>query len=349
MSPGSRLRIPARIVRSAEFDRCYGERVDFRQRLTRGRISSESRPEDTEPSRFEIRTSTVRGFDQAYVHERSPGGSGPALLCVHGWPESKRIFWKVIQPLAAAGFDVVVPDLRGFGDSGPAPDGYYDTPSHARDLRALMLDELGYDRIVVLGGDLGGPVIQDMALRFPDLVDRMVLFNSPLPFDRERMGSITGTRAPREAADYFIRQGTDADALAAELSTPDQRRRYIAGFYTSRFWAHPGHFDDVDVAFHTEPFASADVLRNSFGAYESVFDPSKRSEPTLMGRNDTTPTLILHGPSDHVIYPAFDEMAAQVFGTKVGPYIVRNCGHFMPWEAPEALVSGTIAFCADLL
>ena len=43
------------------------------------------------------------------------------------------------------------------------------------------------------------------------------------------------------AADYFIRQAHDADGLAAELDTPEKRRRYVAEFYGSRFWAAPGH------------------------------------------------------------------------------------------------------------
>ena len=55
-----------------------------------------------------------------------------------------------------------------------------------------------------------------------------------------------------------MRQGTDPDGLAAELATPEQRRRYIATFYTSRFWAHPGAFAGAgEVDFHTEPFADA--------------------------------------------------------------------------------------------
>ncbi len=303
-----------------------------------------------DPNRFEVHRASPRGFEQAYVHERGSGdGNRVALLCVHGWPESKRIFWKVIEPFAAAGFDVIVPDLRGFGDSAAAPDGRYDTVSHARDLFALVHEHLGYDKVVVLGGDLGGPVIQDMALRYPDLVDRMVLFNSPLPYDKERMADMVGTRAPRESADYFIRQGTDADRLAQELSTAVARRAYISTFYTSRFWAHPGTFSPAEVDFHTEPFADADTLRHSFGAYESAFDPAKRPEPTVMGRNDVTPTLVMYGPSDHVIYPSFDRMAAVIFGRHVGPFLLRDCGHFVPWEAPHALVSGTVAFCADLL
>ena len=302
---------------------------------------------DIDPARFPIVTASPRGFAQAYVRV-NPGGV--PLLCVHGWPETKRIFWRVIAPLAAAGFEVIVPDLRGFGDSELGPDGFHDVASHALDLHALVHDVLGHERVVLLGGDLGGPVIQDLALRYPQWVDRMVLFNSPLPYLKAEMAGITGTRPARESSDYFFRQGLDPDGLAAELATPQQRRSYIATFYTSRFWAHPGAFAQPDeVAFHTEPFADAAHLRASFGGYESTFNEAARSGPGLLGRNEHTPTLVLYGPSDHVIYPAFDQMAATVFTRHVGPFLLRNCGHFVPWEAPHALVSGTTSFCSDLL
>ncbi len=301
---------------------------------------------DLDPARFAVEHAEPRGVRQAFVR-MNPGGV--PLLCVHGWPESKRIFWRVIEPLADAGFDVIVPDLRGFGDSDVGPDGFHDVPSHARDLFALVHDELGLESVVVLGGDLGGPVIQELALRHPEWVDRMVLFNSPVPFMKAEMAGIPGTRPAREASDYFVRQGTDADALAAELATPGERRRYIATFYTSRFWAHPGAFSSDAVDFHTEPFADASKLRASFGGYESSFHESARSEPSVLGPNPTTPTLILHGTSDHVIYPAFDRMAAKVFANHTGPFLLRDCGHFVPWEAPHALITGTTAFCSDLL
>jgi pimeloyl-ACP methyl ester carboxylesterase len=300
-----------------------------------------------DPSLFALHHANPRGFTQVYVRH---GAGGVPLLCVHGWPETKHIFWKVIGPLADAGFEVIVPDLRGFGDSAVGPDGFHDVPSHARDLYALVHDHLGHERVVLVGGDLGGPVIQELALRYPEWVDRMVLFNSPLPYLRDEMAGIDGTRPAREAADYFIRQGTDADALAAELATPEQRMRYIATFYTSRFWAHPGAFPTTeDVAFHVAPFADADKLRASFGGYESAFAESARSEPSVMAKNPHTRTMILFGPSDHVIYPAFDQMAAVVFANHVGPFLLRDCGHFVPWEAPHAFVSATVAFCSDLL
>lgn len=298
---------------------------------------------------YEIHIASPRGFQQAYVYERSRTRTrGPALVCVHGWPETKRVFWKVIEPLARAGFDVIVPDLRGFGDSDVGPDGFHDVVSHARDLHALVHDHLGYEKVVLVGGDLGGPVIQEMALRYPTWVDRMVVFNSPLPFNKERMAGMN-TRAPREAADYYYRQGNDADALASELRTPEERRRYIATFYSSRFWAHPGKFTPDEIDFHTEPFADAPKLRASFGNYESVFHEGKRVEKPMMDINERTHTLILFGTSDHVLYPDFDRMAATVFTHHVGPFLLRDCGHFVPWEAPHQLVSGTIAMCSDLL
>jgi pimeloyl-ACP methyl ester carboxylesterase len=302
-------------------------------------------PAETDPTRFAVQRWEGRGFTQAHLQE---GRGGVPLVLVHGWPETKRIWWRVVEPLAAAGFEVIVPDLRGFGDSDVGPDGLHDVASHSRDLHALVTEGLGHERVVLCGGDLGGPVIQDLALRFPGLADRMVLFNSPLPYDKERMAGMR-TRPPLEAADYFIRQGTDADALAAELATPEQRERYIATFYTSRFWAHPGAFTPEAVAFHAEPFRDGARLRASFGAYESTFDPAARSEPAMLARNPDVRALILFGPSDHVLYPEFDRMAAEVFPDHVGPFLLRDCGHFVPWEAPHALVSATVALCGDLL
>ena len=129
-----------------------------------------------------------------------------------------------------------------------------------------------------------------------------------------------------------MRQGLDADGLAADLTTPEQRRRYIAAFYSSRFWAHPGAFmgdapmvfgpngGTPTIDFHTEPFGDAAKLRASFGGYESVFDPAKQSGPTRLERNEAVRALLLFGPSDHVIYPAFDEMAAVVFPDHDGPH-----------------------------
>jgi pimeloyl-ACP methyl ester carboxylesterase len=287
---------------------------------------------------FPTEETEVRGFRQVFTRD---GVGGVPVLLVHGWPETRLIWWRCIAPLVAAGFEVIVPDLRGFGDSEVGPDGFHDVPSHAHDLEALVRS-LGHDRVIAVAGDLGGPVIQDLSLRFPGFVDRMVLFNSPLPTTPEMAGLRTSPAV--EAADYFIRQGTDADGLAADLATADQRRRYIATFYTSRFWAHPGAFTSDEVAALVEPFGDGARLRASFGAYESVFDHAARSERSAMAAPNPTPTLLLFGTSDHVIYPDFDRMAELVFPDRVGPFLLRDCGHFVQWEAADRLVGAVTTF-----
>lgn len=310
---------------------------------------------EIDPGRFAVRDHYGRGFRQAYVRE---GAGGVPLLLIHGWPETKRIWWRVIERLAYAGFEVIAPDLRGFGDSDIGPDGYHDVAAHSADLHDLVR-ALGHEQVVLCAGDLGGPIAQDLALRFPGLVERMVLFNCPLPYDRESMSHLR-TRSPTEARDYYVRQGTDADGLATELDTPEKRRHYIATFYTSRFWAHPGAFsgaaaegERVDlsplVGFHTAPFADAAKLRASFGPYESVFSAAARSGPALFARNPDVEVLVLFGASDRVIAPDFDRIAQLVFPRHLGPFLVRDCGHFVPWEAPHVVVSAARLLCRDLI
>src|SRR3954451_23498042 len=90
------------------------------------------------------------------------GQGGRPLLLVHGWPETRRIWERNVEPLAAAGFEVIAPELRAFGDSPLADDDRYDVAAHSADLAALV-ERLGHERIVVCGGDLGGVVAQDMS------------------------------------------------------------------------------------------------------------------------------------------------------------------------------------------
>lgn len=294
---------------------------------------------------FAVHFASPRGFKQAFHLERSREGAGIAMICVHGWPETKRLYHRVITPLRDAGFDVVVPDLRAFGDSGVGPDGFNDVVSHALDIRALVHDHLGYERVILVGGDLGGSVIQEISLRWPEWVDRMVLFNSPLPYMKTEMAGLA-TRADASTRDYFERQGTDADGLIAELATPEACRAYVRQFYGPRLWAHPGNFSSSDVELHAEPFGDPVRLRETFGNYESAYSADKRVERPRFGPNTTTPTLIIFGTSDRVIYPDFDKMAEIVFGRRSGPVRIDNCGHFVPWEAPDRFVELTVDFCS---
>ena len=150
------------------------------------------------------------------------------------------------------------------------------------------------------------------------------------------------------AADYFVRQGRDADALAAELDTADKRRRYIAGFYGHRFWAAPGAFTREDVDFLTEPFADAASCGPRSGTTRAPWAPGRcRSAPRFFETNPV-PTLALYGPDDHVIWRDFPERCEVVFTDLVGPFVVPRAGHFLQWERAELLTRTVVSFLRDL-
>jgi pimeloyl-ACP methyl ester carboxylesterase len=300
---------------------------------------------------FALEHAVVRdGLELAFVRA---GEGGYPMLLVHGWPETRRIWWRNIEPLAAAGFEVIVPDLRGFGDSSVAPDGFYDLAAHARDLHALVHDVLGHERCAAAGGDLGGAVIQDLGLRFEGFVERQCMFNTVLPIIPDDYAAAgIPNEVPREvraAADYFLRQAREADELAAELDTADKRRRYIAQFYGPRFWAAPGSFEREEVDFMTEPFADAQKLRASFGNYESALGERPLSERPRFFEKNRVPTLVLYGPDDHVIPRDFPERCEVVFTERVGPLLVPRAGHFLQWERADLLNQSLIYFMRDLV
>jgi len=314
--------------------------------------SRPDRPGELDPARFAPHHIEVRGTRVEYLHEGA-GRGGVPLLALHGWPETRRVWWRAVPLLVDAGFEVVAPDLRGFGGSAPGADGLGDVVAHALDMAAL-LDQLGHDRWVVAGGDLGGPVGLELALRERSLVDRMALFNSPLPrLDDELMvgpdGSALQALPPAEALDYFVRQGRDSDGLVAELDTPEARQAYVAEFYGPRGWAAPDAFDRAAAAFHSEPFADAASFRATLRTYESVFDRGLRTERPVFAPDPDLRVLVLHGTADGVVAPDFGELAVRAYPNSVGPVRLEGCGHFVQWEAAGELVAHLTAFCSDLL
>lgn len=295
--------------------------------------------------RIEVREGVRIGFWRS-------GEGGHPLLLVHGFPETKRIWARNVVPLAEAGFDVVVPDLRGVGDSDPAGDGFYDPPAYARDLHGLCR-ALGFERIGAVAGDVGAMVVAELGLRFPGLVERQCLFNTlapPLP-EAYAAAGIPEDPPPgeRPEMDYFVRQGTDADGLLGELDTPERRRAYVARMYTDRGWAAPGSFAPEDVAYHTEPFADAAALRAAVAVYEIGFGRRPLSEIPVLARINPVPTLILYGPEDAVVTRHFPDRMAVAFPDHAGPLEVPGSGHFVSWEQPERLHGALRAFFRDRL
>lgn len=300
-----------------------------------------------DPDQFAIHRAEVRGkVELAFVRE---GVGGTPLVLLHGYPETKRIWWRNIAPLAAAGYEVIVPDLRGHGDSGLAADGMYDIAAFSLDVHALVHDVLGHETCAVAGGDVGGVVLYDLGLRFPGFATHQVVFNTVTPL-LENVYTAAGLppddmRVRRAQSDYFVRQATEPDVLLAELDTPERRQGWVAPMYGHRLWGTPDAFTAEEVAFHAAPYADADKIRAAWGVYEQSAGRRPMEDTPRMFEQTPVPTLVLYGPEDHVVLPSFPHKMAAACLDCTGPLIVPDAGHFLQWEAADTFNKITAAFC----
>lgn len=307
---------------------------------------------DTPPrDAFEIhRAEVAPGLELAYLRE---GVGGYPLLLIHGYPETKRIWWRNVKPLADAGYEVIVPDLRGYGDSDLSEADEYDLVVYTRDLRTLVHDVLGHERCGLLGGDVGGVVMCDMACRYPGFIDRMVFFNTipPTLYDQEawyaERGLSMNALEHGPTGDYRVRQGRDPEDLLADLDTPARRRRYVRDFYEHRLLASQYSFEEDDYDFMVEPFEDARRLAAAWAPYQLEYGRPMTEVPLLFQPIDV-PTLILYGPDDQVVPRDFPKRCEIAFPNRVGPLVVPECGHFLQWERADVLNEVAKFYFADL-
>jgi len=310
-----------------------------------------AQPRTPAPDAFTVHHAEVApGLRLAYVRE---GVGGYPLVLVHGYPETKRIWWRNIEPLVAAGFEVIVPDLRGHGDSDLSADDTYDIVTYSRDLHTLVHDVLGHERVGLVGGDVGGVVAVDMVQRFAGFADGLVFFDTVPPIVLDAyvaagidLGSITAI-ADGPTGDYRRRQGADPDGLAAELSTPALRRAWVAAMYGPRLWASPGTFDDEDIAFMVEPWGTEERLRAGWAVYQLAHGRVAAEMP-MLDRTVDIPTLVLYGADDHVVGADFVPCCEVAFTDRVGPLVVPGAGHFLQWERAD-IFNPTVAMFFDAL
>ena len=110
----------------------------------------------------------VNGLNMHYV----TAGEGPPVLLLHGFPDTHAVWRRQIPALAAAGFQVIAPDLRGYGKTDMPPDvGAYAIDFLADDVLQLM-DALGIERATVVGHDWGAQVGWHLAMHAPQRVSR---------------------------------------------------------------------------------------------------------------------------------------------------------------------------------
>jgi pimeloyl-ACP methyl ester carboxylesterase len=143
-------------------------------------MSSGSAPAQSDaddPQAFTHRFAEVNGIRIHYVDE----GQGPLVILLHGVPYLWYAWRRQIPALAAAGYRVIAPDHRGFGQSDrPAAVEAYDSSQTAGDVVGLMA-ALGETSAVIVGHDLGAYTAQMAAMVRPDLFRGLAMFNSPVP------------------------------------------------------------------------------------------------------------------------------------------------------------------------
>jgi pimeloyl-ACP methyl ester carboxylesterase len=140
-------------------------------------VPSQSGPGDSLPSGLRDGYAQIGDQRLHYVE----AGQGPLVVLLHGFPEFWYGWRRQIQPLAAAGFRVVAPDLRGYNLSDRPKDvAAYETGPLVADIRGLIR-ERGAESAMLVGHDWGGTVAWDTAMAHPEIVDRLAILNAAHP------------------------------------------------------------------------------------------------------------------------------------------------------------------------
>src|SRR6266702_6534824 len=126
------------------------------------------------PAGFTERFAEVNGVRLHYLI----GGTGSPVVLLHGYAQTGHMWRPLIQPLARR-HTVIVPDLRGAGGSAK-PESGYDKKNMAVDIHELT-SSLGFDRVTIVGHDIGLMVAYAYAAQFPQATDRLVLMDAFLP------------------------------------------------------------------------------------------------------------------------------------------------------------------------
>ncbi|GAA1027595.1 alpha/beta hydrolase [Virgisporangium ochraceum] len=259
------------------------------------------------------------------------------MVLLHGWPSDRTEYRDVVPLLPAA--DVVVPDLRGFGGSDKHlvdPDIGYCADAQARSVVALI-EELGLDRLVLGGHDIGSRVAQAVARQRPDLIRALVL-TPPLPGIGER---ILAPAAQREFWYLNFNRLPVADKLID--GCPDAVRDYLRHFWTH--WSGPGfavpdeHLDRL-VSRYAEPgafTASVGWYRVGGGGLARVV----AERPPPPAERIAVPTTVLWPDHDPLFPTSWSDRLDQFFADAQIQRI--DSGHFVPLERPHQFAAAVAA------
>jgi epoxide hydrolase 4 len=252
-------------------------------------------------------------------------GTGPPVVLLHGFPENWRSWRHQVGPLVAAGFSVWLPDLRGYNLSDrPVATGAYHL-RHLVDDLAAVVRATGAPRAHVGGHDWGGIVAWTFAGEHPELLDRLVILNSPHPRlygeQLRRPGQLL--RAWYILA--FLVPGLAERALAARDFALVRR---MFGSRPGR----PGAFTEEAVDAYVEALAQPGALTAALNYYRA----NRRTDARrLAGRaRVAAETLVIWGERDPALSTRLLDGLERV-APRARVHRIRRAGHWVQNEAPE--------------
>ena len=270
------------------------------------------------------------------------GGKGPPLLLLHGYPQTHVIWHKVADQLAQH-FKLVMPDLRGYGDSSKppgAPDhANYAKRSMAQDMVALMAT-LGHARFRVCGHDRGGRVAHRLALDHPDAVLQLMLID------------IAPTLTMYEGTDQaFATFYYHWFMLIQPAPLPETLIGNNAAFfldYTLGGWgSHGTHYiDPAAMAAYQKAFCDPAAIHASCEDYRASATIDLQHDRADAGSRIVCPLHVVWGEHGVVgrLFDPLDNWRAKAGGPVTGAVVAA--GHFIPEQAPEWLLAQMIGFFA---
>lgn len=266
-------------------------------------------------------------------HVAEAGSGEDVVLCLHGWPQH-WYEWRHLMPALADRHRVLAMDLRGFGWSDAPPDGY-EKENLATDVLAV-LDELGLERVKLVGHDWGGWIGFLLGLRAPERFERYLALNILHPWIRLRS-------ALPHAWRFWYQQVILAPGLGYRLHRGGKFvPKVLVGASTVKdVW------DEATIRAFADRFTEPDRARAAVQMYR-VFN-LRESWPMLRGRYAdkrlTVPTKLVFGSDDFALRP---ELLAgyEQHADDMEVELVESCGHFIADERPELVADRARSFFA---
>jgi pimeloyl-ACP methyl ester carboxylesterase len=279
-----------------------------------------------EPSaRFTERFAKVNGTRLRY----QVGGQGSAVVLLHGYAETGHM-WRPILPKLAERHTVVVPDLRGAGESAK-PAGGYDKKTMARDIRELT-GSLGLDRARIVGHDIGLMVAYAYAAQFPDATERVILMDAFLP----GIGNWKTVWLLRDLW-HFHFYGEVPLALVK-----GRERIYLEHFWNDFAADRKRSVPEADRRIYARAYAQPGAMRAGFEYFRN-FERDAEDFARMAATPLRMPMLVLSG--EKAGGPFLIEQAKLV-ASDVRGQIVRGAGHWLMEEAPSAVIPAIVDFVA---